>query len=301
MNSEQREPTIGFIGTGHMGAAMATNLLRAGHRLQVYNRTAGKTEPLRQLGAREAATPAEAARDAAVVFSMVTDADALRELTTGPDGLLSGLAPEAIHVSCSTVGPDTNEELARAHQEHGSQLVAAPVFGKPDAAATGMLWVCLSGPAEAKARVQPLLRAFSQGVHDFGEAVGAANVVKLCGNFMLGAAIEAMAEAFTLAEKSGLDRRQVYEMFTSTLFDTPVYRSYGRMVATEDYQPLGAGPQLLEKDLRLVLDQARDRGVPMPFANIVLDHLSATVLRRRTDEDWTSFARRISEGAGLRR
>ncbi|KAA9339628.1 NAD(P)-dependent oxidoreductase [Hymenobacter busanensis] len=298
---QQPRLRIGFVGTGHMGAAMATHLLNAGHQMCVYNRTSGKTEALHHLGAEEASSPAEAARDAHVVFTMLTDAPALEEITFGPDGILSTLPAHAVHVSCSTVGPGTNEDLARAHSERGAQLVAAPVFGKPDAAAAGKLWVCMSGPAEAKQRVRPLLETYSQGIHDFGEAVGAANVVKLCGNFMLGAAIEAMAEAFTLAEKSGLNRQQVYEMFTSTMFDTPIYKSYGRMVATEDYKPLGAGPQLLEKDLNLVLDQARTHGVPMPFANIILDHLSATVLRRRHDEDWTSFARRVSEGAGIER
>jgi 3-hydroxyisobutyrate dehydrogenase-like beta-hydroxyacid dehydrogenase len=292
---------VAFLGLGMMGTAMATKLLQAGYPLCVYNRTPGKTTPLEQQGARVADTPADAVRDATVVFTMLTDDDALYDLTTGSEGILQGLPREAIHVSCSTVAPDTNEDLAKEHQEHGSYLVAAPVFGKPDAAEAAKLWVCLWGPREAKQRVKPLLAAFSQGTHDFGEQVGGANVVKLCGNFMLGAAIEAMAEAFTLAEKSGLDRQQVYEVFTSTLFDCAVYKNYGRMVASEDYKPLGAAPRILEKDLNLVLDQARNHSVPMPFASIVLDHLAATVLRRPTDEDWTSFARRISEGAGIER
>ncbi|UYZ60462.1 NAD(P)-dependent oxidoreductase [Hymenobacter latericus] len=293
---------IAFVGLGQMGQAMATNLLLAGHRLSIYNRTPGRAAALEERGARVADSPAEAVRDVQVVFTMVTDDEALEELTTGPDGILEGLQAGAVHVSCSTVAPGTNTRLAQAHQEKGSQLVAAPVFGKPIVAATGQLWVCLAGPAEAKARITPLLLPLSQGTFDLGDDVGAANVVKLCGNFMLGAAIEAMAEAFTLAEKCGVSREQIYEIMTTSLFDSLAYRSYGRMIADEDYKPAGAAPFLLQKDLRLTLAEAREHHVPMPVANIVLDHLTATVARRSSaDEDWTSFARRISEGAGLSR
>ncbi|GAB2968248.1 NAD(P)-dependent oxidoreductase [Hymenobacter coalescens] len=291
---------IAFLGLGHMGQAMATNLQLAGHSLVVYNRTPGKTERLHAHGARVADTPADAVRQAQVVFTMVTDDEVLRELTTGPEGFLEALPPGAVHASCSTVAPGTNAELARAHEEHGSALVAAPVFGRPIVAANGQLWVCLSGPAAAKALLLPLLPSLSQGSFDVGEEVGAANVVKLCGNFMLGAAIEAMAEAFTLAEKSGVPRQRIYDIMTHTLFTGPAYRTYGRMIADQDYQPAGSTPFLLQKDLLLTLSEARAKEVPMPVAHIILDHLTATVARHASvDEDWTSFARRISEGAGL--
>jgi 3-hydroxyisobutyrate dehydrogenase-like beta-hydroxyacid dehydrogenase len=291
---------ITFIGLGNMGQAMATNLQLAGYPLTVYNRTLGKTSALQERGARVADSPADAAQDADVVFTMVTDDEALLELTTGPDGLLDTLPSGALHVSCSTVMPSTNRRLAKAHAERNSQLVAAPVFGKPIAAATAQLWVCVSGPSEAQTRLAPLLLPLSQGSFDVGQDVGAANVVKLCGNFMLGAAIEAMAEAFTLAEKSGVDRQLIYEVLTSTLFYSPAYRTYGQMIATQDYKPAGATPKLLQKDLQLVLNEARAHKVPMPVANIVLDHLTATVEQQQApDEDWTSFARRISEGVGV--
>ncbi|GAB3825102.1 NAD(P)-dependent oxidoreductase [Hymenobacter jeollabukensis] len=291
---------IAFIGLGRMGQAMATNLLLAGHTLTVYNRSPDKAEAMRARGASVADTPADAVREAEVVFTMVTDDEVLRELTTGDDGILAGLPPDAVHASCSTVAPATNQELAMMHREHGSWLVAAPVFGRPIVAANGQLWVCLAGPNKAKSRLLPLLPSFSQGNFDLGEDPGAANVLKLCGNFMLGAAIEAMAEAFTLAEKSGLDRMVVFEFLTTALFNSPAYRTYGRMVAEEDYQPAGTAPSLLEKDLKLTLAEARAHQVPMPVANIILDHLTATVTRHSSaDEDWTSFARRISESAGL--
>lgn len=290
---------LAFLGLGNMGLAMAENLLKAGHSLTVYNRTAAKAAPLQALGALVAATPAEAARGAEAAFTMVTDDEALLHLSTGPDGLLAGLAPGAVHVSCSTVAPGTTARLAEAHAVHGSQFVAAPVFGKPDAAAAAKLWVGLAGPADARRRVRPWLEPLGQGVYEFGDDPAAANVVKLCGNFMLGAAIEAMAEAFTLAEKSGVGRQPLYEFLVNTLFNCPVYHNYGRLIASKSYRPVGALPAVIRKDFRLVLDHAQQQAVPMPLAQLVHNRLTTTVARHETDVDWTAFARRVSEDAGL--
>ncbi|UOQ68129.1 NAD(P)-dependent oxidoreductase [Hymenobacter volaticus] len=290
---------IAFLGLGNMGEAMATNLLNAGHELTVYNRTASKAAPLEKLGATVAATPAQAVQDAAIAFSMVTDDAALQALCTGPYGFLPALAQGAIHASCSTVAPDTNRRLAEEHARHGSHLVATPVFGKPEAAAAAKLWLVMAGDEGAKQTLRPVLEVLGQGsAQDFGPDPGAANVIKLCGNFMLGAAIQAMAEAFTLAQKSGLERQQVYEFFTTTLFNLPVYKSYGKLVAERHYQPVGAAPAIIRKDLRLVLDEARTHVVPMPFANIIFDQLSATVAKKE-DVDWAGFAERVAENAGL--
>ena len=290
---------IAFLGLGNMGAAMAANLLKAGFALTVYNRTAAKAEPLRQQGATVAPTPAEAVRNAAIVFTMVTDDHALEALTTGPNGILSTLPQGAIHASCSTVAPDTNRLLAEAHAAHGSTLVASPVFGKPDLAALGKLWVGSSGPAAAREKLKPAQAAIGQGTHDFGDDPGAANVAKLCGNFLLGTVIEGMAEALTLAEKSGLDRVDFYNMLTSTLFDNPIYKGYGKLVAEQHYQPVGAPPAIIRKDMNLVVQEAYKQAVPMPFANIIRDRLTATVALGEPDVDWASFAQRVSEDAGL--
>ncbi|MGI4835609.1 MAG: NAD(P)-dependent oxidoreductase [Janthinobacterium lividum] len=291
---------ISFLGLGSMGAAMATNLLRAGFVLTVYNRTAEKAEPLRQLGATVAASPAEAARAADLVFTMVTNDQALEEITTGPDGILRTLPLGAIHASCSTVAPDTNRHLAEAHRVHGSFLVASPVFGKPDVAAAGKLWVGSSGAtAEARQRLQPAQAAIGQGTHDFGDDPGAASVAKLCGNFLLGTVIEGLAEALTLAEKCGLDRVGFYEMLTSTLFNNPIYKSYGKLIAEQHYQPVGAPPAIIRKDMNLVVQEAYKHDMPMPFANIVRDRLTATVALGQPDVDWASFAQRVSDDAGM--
>lgn len=291
---------ISFLGLGSMGTAMATNLLKAGFPLTVYNRTAAKAEPLRQLGAAVAASPAEAVRTADVVFTMVTDDRALEELTTGPGGILSALPLGAIHASCSTVAPATNRRLAEAHQAHGSFLVASPVFGKPDVAAAGKLWVGSSGAtAEVRQRLRPAQDAIGQGTHDFGNDPGAASVAKLCGNFLLGTVIEGLAEALTLAEKCGLDRVGFYEMLTSTLFNNPIYKSYGKLIAEQHYQPVGAPPAIIRKDMNLVVQEAYQNEVPMPFANVIRDRLTATVALGQPDVDWASFAQRVSDDAGL--
>lgn len=290
---------LAFLGLGNMGLAMAANLLKAGHTLTVYNRTAAKAAPLQAQGATVAATPAEAARGAEAVFTMVSDDAVLTELVTGPEGLLHGLAPGAVHISCSTVAPTTTTRLAEAHAAHGSGFVAAPVFGKPDAAASAKLWLGLAGPPAARAKVQPWLTPLGQGVHEFGDDPAAASVVKLCGNFMLGAAIEAMAEAFTLAEKSGVGRQPIYDFLVNTIFDCPVYHGYGRMIASKNYTPVGALPPIIRKDFRLVLDHAQQLATPMPLAQLVHNRMSTTVARGEDDVDWTAFARRVSEDAGL--
>jgi 3-hydroxyisobutyrate dehydrogenase-like beta-hydroxyacid dehydrogenase len=292
-----KEP-IGFIGLGSMGLAVATNLLKAGFGLRVYNRTAEKARPLLELGATLARSPAEAVEPGGVVVTLVSDDRALEEVTLGGNGLLTRLG-DGVHLSMSTIAPHTARRLAGLHRERGSRYVASPVFGKPDVAAQGKLWIVTAGDAAALARVRPLQEAVSQRVVDFGEEPGAANVIKLAGNFLLGAAVEAMAEAFTLAQKHGVPRRQTYEFFTQTLFDCFVYRGYGELVASEHYQPVGAPPALIRKDYGLILEAAAEGLVPMPLANLIHERLTATVAKGRHDIDWAGFAHEVSESAGL--
>ena len=192
--------TIGFIGLGRMGAAMAANLLAAGFDLRVYNRTPQKAAPLVAKGAALANSPADAVPRGGIVITMVADDDAL--LSIANEEFARALGPGGVHVSMSTVLPRTNEQLAEQHRQYGASLTAAPVFGRPEAAAERKLWICNSGPADARRRVRPVLDGLGQGVFEFGDAVGAANVVKLAGNFLLTAAIEAMAEASAFAEKT---------------------------------------------------------------------------------------------------
>jgi 3-hydroxyisobutyrate dehydrogenase-like beta-hydroxyacid dehydrogenase len=291
--------TVGFVGLGGMGSAMAMSLIRAGFHVRVYNRTPEKARPLAEQGAVLAVSPADAASPGGVVLSMVTDDAALDAVTFGPDGLLQRLGTGGVHASMSTVSPRTARRLTTAHEEKGARYVAGPVFGKPEVAAQAKLWIVTAGAAAAKSRVRPLLEAMGQRVFDFGDDPAAANVVKLAGNFLIGSAVEAMAEAFTLAQKHGVPRQAVHELFSQTLFDCFVYRGYGQLVAEEKYQPVGAKPSLIRKDYRLLLDAAADGLAPMPLAQLIFDCLTATVAKCRDDADWAGFAREVSEAAGV--
>ena len=290
--------SIGFIGLGNMGLALASNLLKAGFGLRVYNRTSEKARPLLEQGAALARSPAEATEPGGIVVTMVSDDQALEAVTLGPDGLLARLGA-GVHLSMSTVAPRTARRLAGLHRERGGSYVASPVFGKPEVARQAKLWIATAGDARALARVRQIQDAVSRQVFEFGDDPGAANAIKLAGNFLLGSAIEAMAEAFTLAQKHGVPREQTHEFFSHTLFDCFVYQAYGKLVASEYYQPVGAPPSLIRKDFGLVLEAARETLAPMPLASLIHERLTATVAKGRDDIDWSGFAREVSESAGL--
>lgn len=291
--------SIGFIGVGNMGQPMARNLLKAGFRLRVYNRNASKAAPLVAQGAQQVSHPGDVVEPGGIVITMVANDDALESVVLGEEGFLKRLGPGGIHLSMSTISPATARKLADLHTKQGSMYVAAPVFGRPDAAAAQKLWICVSGPQAAKERVQPILNALGQGVFDFGEEPGAANVVKLAGNFLIVAAMEAMAEALTLAEKNGLDRSRVIDMLAQTSFACPIYQNYGTVIAQKRYTPAGFHLSLGFKDVGLVLQIADDVKMPMPFASLLHDRLIASIARGRGDMDWSALALAVSEDAGL--
>lgn len=296
MNATTR--TLGFIGTGNMGLPMARNLLQAGHRVHVYNRTQAKAQPLIDEGALPAASPKGAA-NAGIVFSMLADDAVLEEVTLGADGLLGHLGEGGIHVSMSTVAPETARRLAERHRAQGEHYIAAPVFGRPDAAAAAGLAICLGGDTESKNTLHPLLEALGKKVVDFGDDPGAANVVKLAGNFMICAAVEAMAEAFALGEKNGVDRSKMAELYSQTLFACPVYKGYGAAVAHHRYEPAGFQLKLGHKDVSLALRVAADSIIPMPLASLVHQRLTASLAKGRQDIDWAGLALEATEDAGL--
>jgi 3-hydroxyisobutyrate dehydrogenase-like beta-hydroxyacid dehydrogenase len=289
---------IGFIGLGNMGQAMANSLLKAGYTLTVSNRTLSKADALTAKGARLAQQPSEAVTKGGIVISMVANDQALQEIVAS-QGFLDHLGSGGIHLSMSTVSPETSQKLAQLHALHGSVYLAAPVFGRPEAAATQKLWICLAGPQRAKERVQPVLRALGQGIFDFGEDPGAANIAKLCGNFLILSAMEAMAEALALAEKSGLDRSAVIDMLTHTLFSSPVYQGYGKMIAEKRHTPAGFRQTLGLKDINLVRDLAEQETMPMPLASLLHDRLLAGMAKGRGEMDWSALSLDVLENAGL--
>jgi 3-hydroxyisobutyrate dehydrogenase-like beta-hydroxyacid dehydrogenase len=290
---------VGFVGLGAMGLPMAANLIAAGYQLRVYNRTVPKADPLVRRGAQLVSAPAETAVTGGIVVSMLADDASLESLVVGAGTIASRLAPDGIHLSMGTVGPATSRKLARHHAECGSSYVSAPVFGRPEAAQAKKLWICLSGPESARERVRPLLDAMGQAVFDFGADPGAANVVKLAGNFMLAAAMEAIAEALAMAEKSGVDRVKVGEMLTQTLFACRAYQGYTSAIANMRHAPAGFRLALGLKDLELVLATASATAAPMPVGGVVRDRLLSAVARGRAEMDWSALALGAREDAGL--
>ncbi len=271
------ENKIGFIGLGNMGLPMAQNLIKAGYHLQVYNRTGEKANVLDPDFTTICKTPAEASANVKMVVSMVSEDVTLKELTLGEHGVLKTLAKGAVHISMSTISPETSEELSKLHEAAGSHYIAAPVFGRPEAAAAKKLFVCTSGDNEAKLKAKPVLEALGQGIYDFGEAPGAANVLKITGNFMIIASLELMAEAFTMAEKNGLDAAKVAEFFGSTIFNAPIYQNYGRLIANKIYTPVGFKAKLGLKDARLALNLSEVAQVNLPFVSIAHNRLFKAV------------------------
>ncbi len=272
---------IGFIGLGHMGLGMARNLLKAGFELRVYNRNPAKAESLVAQGAKQVFHSGEVVEPGGIVITMVANDDALEQVVLSENGLLERLGSNGIHLSMSTVSPATSRKLADLHARHGSMYVTAPVFGRPEAAAAQQLWICVSGPHATRERVQPVLQALGQGIFDFGEKPEAANVVKLVGNFMIAAAMEAMAEALTLAEKNGIDRSQVIDMFGQTGFACPIYQNYGKAIAQKRYTPAGFYLSLGLKDVGLVLQTANEVQMSMPFASLLHDRFISSVAKGR--------------------
>lgn len=283
-----------------MGIHMAKNLISAGYHLQVYNRTLSKADSLDQTSITKCKTPADAAQGVPIVVSILAEDDTLRELTVGENGILKSLQPNAVHISMSTISPDTARELAVHHEAAGSHYLAAPVFGRPEAAEASKLWICISGGHYEKEVAKPVLDYLGQGVIDFGEEVGGANVVKVTGNFMIMASMELMAEAYTLAEKNGLDRAQVANFFGSTLFSSPIFQNYGKLIANKQYEPVGFKSKLGLKDARLAFKLSQTSETPMPIVNALHSRLLTAVAKGWGDKDWTEgIARGVSEDAGV--
>jgi 3-hydroxyisobutyrate dehydrogenase-like beta-hydroxyacid dehydrogenase len=288
---------IGFIGLGNMGLNMAKNLIAAGHQLQVYNRSAGKADELEQASITKCKTPAEAASNVQIVITMLSDDDVVTEAT---NNILQTLQKGALHISMSTISPDVSQKLSDLHKNAGSSYLAAPVFGRPEAAAAKKLWICVSGGQQAKETAKPILDCLGQGVIDFGEDAGGANVVKIAGNFMIMSSLEIMAEAFTLAEKHGLDRTKVADFFGSTIFNAPIYQNYGKLIANKQYEPVGFKARLGYKDARLAFKLAQQSETPMPMGTLIHNRLLSAVAKGLGERDWVeAVGRGVTDDAGI--
>jgi 3-hydroxyisobutyrate dehydrogenase-like beta-hydroxyacid dehydrogenase len=289
---------VGFLGLGHMGKAIATNLIRAGHRLCVWNRSADTARVLAAIGAQIAPEPAATARGE-VLMSMLADDDALRAVLR--DGrVLEGAAPGLIHVNLATVSVELTRELALLEQARGVTYIAAPVFGRPEVAQSAKLNVVVAGDGAAIAKIEPLLAAIGQRTWPVGELPEHASIVKLAGNFMIASAIETMAEAAALVQAHGVVPARFLEVLTSTLFASPAYQIYGRLLAEQRYEPAGFRLRLGLKDVRLSLLAGEQAHVPLPFASVLRDHFIEAIAMGAGDKDWSALGEIAARHAGLK-
>jgi 3-hydroxyisobutyrate dehydrogenase-like beta-hydroxyacid dehydrogenase len=288
---------VGFIGLGSMGSAMASNLIKAGHEVTVWNRSPGPTEPLVSLGAKVVKT-ADRAAQGDVLFSMLANDQAVRSVFFD-GGLLDGMDKGTAHVNHATISVALAREMAEAHAAREIDYVAAPVFGRPDVAAAGKLNILAAGKPHVIDRVRPLLEAMGSRIWPLGEAPERANVVKIAGNFMLGAAIESMAEASALTRAHGVSAADFLEVMTSTLFAAPAYQGYGKLIAESRYTPAGFALPLGYKDIGLALAAADATRVPLPLAGLLRDSLLEALSAGDEDVDWSIMAQVAARRAHL--
>ncbi|MHB8622211.1 MAG: NAD(P)-dependent oxidoreductase [Sulfuricaulis sp.] len=289
---------VGFIGIGRMGAGMASNLLRAGHHLTVYNRTPEKAAALTALGAKTAVRISDASRGEAVI-TMLSNDEAVESVAFGKDGIVQSLPAGAVHVSSSTISVALAERLAQAHAQAGQRFVSAPVFGRPDAAAAGRLYIVAAGEPAAVEAANPIFAAMGQKTFVLAETPKAANLAKLSGNFLIASVIESLGEALALVGKAGIDRRQYLEMLTSTLFTAPIYKTYGALIADGVFEPAGFGAPLGKKDIRLTLAAAEDLRVPMPLASLLRDRFLTLLAHGGDNLDWSAIGGLAAHDAGV--
>ncbi|HEV2423235.1 MAG TPA: NAD(P)-dependent oxidoreductase [Terriglobia bacterium] len=287
---------IGFVGLGNMGRGIARNLLKAGHEVYAYNRTTRRAQELARDGARVAGL-AEAAATG-TVFTMLADDHAVEQCVFGGGGILAGLPRGGLHVSLSTISVALSHRLAEEHGRHGQNYVSAPVFGRPQAAESAQLVVVAAGPAEAVEKGRPMLEAMGRKVFVLGTEAPQANVLKLAGNFLIASMLEALSEAFALARKCGIEPLKYLEIM-NTLYQSPIYETYGRIIAEEHFEPAGFKMLLGLKDVRLVLAAGEAAAVPMPLASLVRDHMISGIARGMGEIDWGAIGRVVAEDAGL--
>lgn len=290
---------IGFIGLGNMGAPMAGHLLKAGHEVIVYNRTAERAGPLVQQGARGAGNVAEAC-DGEVVLTMLADDHALESVSYGEKDILESLPNGRIHLSCSTISVALADKLTSAHQRAGQHFVSAPVFGRPEAAAAAKLFVVVAGDPASVEKCEPIFDAIGQRTFRFGEKPSNANLVKLSGNFLIMSVIESLSEALALVGKGGLDQREYLDFLTSTLFNAPVYKTYGTLAVEKKFQPAGFLAPLGLKDVRLALQAAESLRVSLPLADLVRNRFLTLLAHGGEALDWSAISQIPAREAGLK-
>jgi 3-hydroxyisobutyrate dehydrogenase-like beta-hydroxyacid dehydrogenase len=288
---------IGFIGLGRMGAEMAANLVRGGNDVTIFNRSPGKGASLVKLGAREAASVAEAC-DGEAVITMLANDEAASDIAFGGGGIVEHLPKGAIHLSMSSISVALSQRLARTHAQFGQRYVAAPVFGRPDMAAAAKLFIVAAGDPAAIEACRPLFSAMGQKIFPIGAEPSTANLVKLSGNFLIASVIEALGEAVALIGKAGIDRSAYIEILTSSIFNVPAYKTYGSLIAQGKFEPAAFAAPLGYKDIRLALAAAQSLGVPMPLASLLHDRFLRLIVQGGDQLDWSALGGLAVQDAG---
>ncbi|WP_207492694.1 NAD(P)-dependent oxidoreductase [Aridibaculum aurantiacum] len=286
---------IGFIGLGNLGTVMVDNLLERGRHLHLYNRSKQKLKAYEGKATihESIASLAEACD---IIISIVSDDKAVEAISLGDDGLVNNMKKGAVHVCLSTIAPATSASLHEAHQQKGLEYFSATVIGRPEVAKARNTTVCMSGITQHKEAVVEVLKDLGgKNFYDFGEDVRSAAVIKLCNNFLILAALEAMGEAFNLVAKSGADTAAFFQMITETLFSAPIYKIYGKIIVDKTYDTPGFTSQLGLKDTKLALALAEEVGATVPIADVVKNHFIINHNRGRNGYDWTSIAKVIEE------
>lgn len=291
---------VAFLGLGNMGIHMARHLAKAGHDVTAWNRTQAKAEPLREHGVKIADPPAATVRDAEIAITMLADDRAVEAAVFGEHGMLHALPTGAVHISSSTIGVALSEKMAQAHADRGQEYVAAPVFGRPEAAEARKLFVVAAGNPATIERCRPVLEEIGQKLFVIGEKPEMANVVKLSGNFLICSIIEALGEAVALTRKYGIDAHEYVDFLTGSLFAAPIFKTYGGIIADERYSPAGFKLRLGLKDVKLVIAAGEAVDVALPLASVVHDHALAAIGRGMEDLDWSATAKLAAENAGLK-
>jgi 3-hydroxyisobutyrate dehydrogenase-like beta-hydroxyacid dehydrogenase len=278
---------------------MALNLIKAGHELTVYNRTIEKAESLVEQGALRGANVADACTGE-VVITMVADDNALEKVAFGGKGILDSLREGGIHLSASTISVALSDKLATAHKEKGQHFVSAPVFGRPEAAAAAKLFVVAAGDMPLVDKCQPIFDAIGQRTFRFGDKPSNANLIKLSGNFLIMAVIESLSEALALVGKAGLNQREYLDFLTSTLFNAPVYKTYGTLAVEKKFEPAGFLATLGLKDVRLALAAAESLRVSLPVGDIVRNRFLTLLANGGESLDWSAISQLPARDAGMK-
>jgi 3-hydroxyisobutyrate dehydrogenase-like beta-hydroxyacid dehydrogenase len=287
---------VGFLGLGAMGSGMALRLIKAGHKVCVWNRSPGKVQELIAEGASEAKTPQEVAQADAII-TMLADDDAIASVVLA-GGLLETVPAHTVHVVTATISVAFAKELEKLHAARGLAYVAAPVMGRPNLAASGELNILAAGKPEHIQKIQPLLDAMGKATWIVGEAPHKANVVKLGMNFLLASAIESMSEVIALARRNDVSPEKVVEVITNTLFAAPAYKVYGPAILDGTFKP-GFKLPLGLKDMRLVLAAGEQSSAPMPIAGLLRDNFIDAIAHGDADKDWAAISKVALRRAGL--